>query len=135
MSDTTTDASPDLAEEKMPRAHKLTIGSLLVAAFVMILNETIMNVALTPLQEEFQVTETTIQWLTTAFMLTLAVVIPTTGFIIQRFSLRGVFSAAMALFIAGTALCAAAPGFEFLVAGRVVQAFPEDSRPAERSDP
>ncbi|MBP2316992.1 MDR family MFS transporter [Nesterenkonia lacusekhoensis] len=122
MSDTTTDAPPALTEERMPRAHKLTIGALLVAAFVMILNETIMNVALTPLQEEFQVTETTIQWLTTAFMLTLAVVIPTTGFIIQRFSLRGVFSAAMSLFIAGTALCAAAPGFEFLVAGRVVQA-------------
>ncbi len=106
----------------MPRAHKLTIGSLLVAAFVMILNETIMNVALTPLREEFQVSETVIQWLTTAFMLTLAVVIPTTGFIIQRFSLRSVFTAAMSLFIVGTALSAAAPGFEFLVAGRVVQA-------------
>lgn len=106
----------------MPRADKLTIGALLVAAFVMILNETIMNVALTPLMEEFQVSEAVIQWLTTAFMLTLAVVIPTTGFIIQRFSLRGVFTVAMALFTAGTALCAAAPGFEFLVAGRVVQA-------------
>ncbi len=106
----------------MPRADKLTIGALLVAAFVMILNETIMNVALTPLMEEFQVSETVVQWLTTAFMLTLAVVIPTTGYIIQRFSLRGVFTTAMALFNAGTALCAAAPGFEFLVAGRVVQA-------------
>lgn len=106
----------------MPRAHKLTIGALLVAAFVMILNETIMNVALTPLREEFQVSEAVIQWLTTAFMLTLAVVIPTTGFIIQRFSLRSVFTAAMTLFIVGSALCAAAPGFEFLVAGRVVQA-------------
>lgn len=121
MSDTT-DAPPALTEEKMPRAHKLTIGSLLVAAFVMILNETIMNVALTPLREEFQVSEAVIQWLTTAFMLTLAVVIPTTGFIIQRFSLRSVFTAAMSLFIVGTALSAAAPGFEFLVAGRVVQA-------------
>lgn len=122
MSDTTTDAPPALIEEKMPRAHKLTIGALLVAAFVMILNETIMNVALTPLREEFQVSETVIQWLTTAFMLTLAVVIPTTGFMIQRFSLRAVFTAAMVLFIVGTALCAGAPGFGFLVAGRVVQA-------------
>ena len=106
----------------MPRADKLTIGALLVAAFVMILNETIMNVALTPLMQQFQVSEPTVQWLTTAFMLTLAVVIPTTGYIIARFSLRGVFTAAMGLFILGTALCAVAPGFSFLVAGRVVQA-------------
>ncbi|WP_238385102.1 DHA2 family efflux MFS transporter permease subunit [Nesterenkonia muleiensis] len=106
----------------MPRADKLTIGALLVAAFVMILNETIMNVALTPLMQQFQVSEPTVQWLTTAFMLTLAVVIPTTGYIIGRFSLRGVFTAAMGLFLLGTVLCAAAPGFSFLVAGRVVQA-------------
>ena len=107
---------------RLPLADKLTIGALLVAAFVMILNETIMNVALTPLMEQFQVTETTVQWLTTAFMLTLAVVIPTTGYIIQRFSLRGVFTAAMCLFILGTTVCALAPGFSFLVAGRVIQA-------------
>ncbi|TLP74096.1 multidrug efflux MFS transporter [Nesterenkonia sphaerica] len=107
---------------RLPRVHKLTIGALLIAAFVMILNETLMNVALTPLMDRFQVAETTVQWLTTAFMLTLAVVIPTTGFIIGRFSLRSVFTAAMILFIAGTALSAAAAGFSFLVAGRVVQA-------------
>lgn len=109
-------------KQKMPAADKLTIGALLVAAFVMILNETIMNVALTPLMQQFEVSETTVQWLTTAFMLTLAVVIPTTGYIIGRFSLRGVFTTAMGLFILGTALCAVAPGFSFLVAGRVVQA-------------
>ncbi len=113
---------PGIHDERMSTADKLTIGALLVAAFVMILNETIMNVALTPLMQQFQVSEPTVQWLTTAFMLTLAVVIPTTGYIIQRFSLRGVFTTAMALFILGTTLCAAAPGFNFLLAGRVVQA-------------
>ena len=109
-------------EGRLSTADKFTIGALLVAAFVMILNETIMNVALTPLMEQFEVSETTVQWLTTAFMLTLAVIIPTTGYMIQRFSLRGVFTVAMGLFILGTAASAAAPGFGFLVAGRVVQA-------------
>lgn len=108
--------------DKMPIEDKLTIGALLVATFVMILNETIMNVALRPLMDEFGVSEPTIQWLTTAFMLTLAVVIPTTGYIIQRFSLRGVFTTAMSLFVAGTAVAASAPGFEVLLAGRVIQA-------------
>lgn len=107
---------------RLPAGDKLTIGALLVSTFVMILNETLMNVALQPLMEEFQVTEPTIQWLTTAFMLTLAIVIPITGFLMQRYSLRAVFTAAMALFILGTALAAAAPGFEVLLAGRVVQA-------------
>ncbi|GAA1106029.1 DHA2 family efflux MFS transporter permease subunit [Nesterenkonia jeotgali] len=107
---------------RLPSADKLTIGALLVSTFVMILNETLMNVALQPLMEEFQVSEPTIQWLTTAFMLTLATVIPITGFLMQRYSLRAVFTAAMGLFIAGTALAAAAPGFEVLLAGRVVQA-------------
>src|SRR5699024_9771935 len=106
-------AAVSAEQERMPLADKFTIGALLVAAFVMILNETIMNVALTPLMEQFEVSETTVQWLTTAFMLTLAVVIPTTGYIIQRFSLRGVFTVAMSLFIIGTAACAISPGFGF----------------------
>lgn len=114
--------SKNAPAHKLPAADKLTIGALLVATFVMILNETIMNVALEPLTEEFGLPEPTIQWLTSAFMLTLAVVIPTTGYIIQRFSLRSVFTVAMALFVVGTALSALAPGFGALVAGRVVQA-------------
>lgn len=108
--------------EKMPLADKLTIGALLVSTFVMILNETIMNVALPRLMAVFQVSEPTVQWLTTAFMLTLAVVIPTTGYLMQRFSLRAVFTLAMILFAAGTALAGFAPTFTVLLAGRVIQA-------------
>ncbi len=115
-------AAPPSDDGRLPASDKLTIGALLVSTFVMILNETLMNVALQPLMEEFQVSEPTIQWLTTAFMLTLATVIPITGFLMQRYSLRGVFTVAMSLFILGTALAAAAPGFEVLLAGRVVQA-------------
>jgi DHA2 family lincomycin resistance protein-like MFS transporter len=62
------------------------------------------------------------QWLSTAFMLTMAVVIPITGFLLQRFTTRAVFIAAMSLFSSGTLLAALAPGFGVLVAARVVQA-------------
>ena len=55
-------------------------------------------------------------------MLTMAVVIPTTGFLMQRLSTRTVFILAMSLFSAGTAIAAVAPGFEVLLVGRVVQA-------------
>lgn len=99
-----------------------TITVLIVSAFVVILNETIMNVALPVLMHEFKVSEEAIQWLSTIFMLTMAVVIPATGFLLQRFSTRGVFMLAMILFTAGTLLAAAAPGFELLLAARVIQA-------------
>lgn len=95
---------------------------LLIATFVVILNETIMNVALPKLMTELKVSASTVQWLATAFMLTMAVVIPITGFILQRYSTRTVFLAALGLFSLGTLMAGIAPSFPPLLAGRVVQA-------------
>jgi DHA2 family lincomycin resistance protein-like MFS transporter len=105
-----------------PRQIKLVLGVLLVATFVMILNETVMGVALPRLMVQFDITAATVQWLTTGFMLTMAVVIPMTGLILQRFTTRAVFIAAIGLFTAGTVLAAAATVFPVLVAARVIQA-------------
>ncbi|WAC51242.1 MULTISPECIES: DHA2 family efflux MFS transporter permease subunit [unclassified Frigoribacterium] len=102
--------------------NKLVIGLLLVSAFVVILNETIMGVALPSLTRDLDITVTAGQWLTTGFMLTMAVVIPITGFLLQRFNTRPVFITAMSLFSLGTAISAIAPGFGVLLLGRVVQA-------------
>ncbi len=98
------------------------IPVLLVAAFVVILNETTMNVALTAIMADMHVTERTAQWLTTAFMLTMAVVIPITGFLLQRLKTRTVFITAMTLFSVGTLLAALSPVFGVLVVARVIQA-------------
>ena len=102
--------------------NRLVIGLLLVSAFVVILNETIMSVALPRLIVDLKITAATGQWLTTGFMLTMAVVIPITGFLLQRFNTRPVFIAAMTLFSIGTAIAAIAPGFSILLIARVVQA-------------
>ena len=110
------------APEKMSRESVTIISTLLVATFVVILNETIMNVALQRLMVDLQVDAPTVQWLSTGFMLTMAVVIPTTGFILQSLSTRKVFMLAMGLFAGGTALAAAAPGFEILLLARIIQA-------------
>ncbi|MFD6895258.1 DHA2 family efflux MFS transporter permease subunit [Rhodococcus sp. NPDC060086] len=109
-------------ESDMEPGSKVLIGVLVVAAFVMILNETIMSVALPPLMVDLDITASTAQWLTTGFMLTMAVVIPITGYLFQRFTLRQVFFASMGVFSLGTLLAAIAPGFEVLLAGRVTQA-------------
>lgn len=107
---------------KMSRESVTIIVTLLVATFVVILNETIMNVALQRLMVDLGVDAPTVQWLSTGFMLTMAVVIPTTGFILQRLSTRAVFMLAMGLFSGGTLLAALAPGFEVLLLARIVQA-------------
>ena len=108
--------------DRLSARDRTTIGVLLVSAFVVILNETIMNVALPRLMDEFQVTPSAIQWLATAFMLTMTVVIPTTGYLLSRLSLRRVFMLAMGLFATGTLLAGLAPGFEVLLGARVIQA-------------
>ncbi|HET7414805.1 MAG TPA: MDR family MFS transporter [Arthrobacter sp.] len=102
--------------------NKRVIQLLLGAAFVVILNETIMSVALRELMVDLNITARTAQWLTTAFMLTMAVVIPITGFLLQRFNTRPIFIAAMSLFSTGTLIAALAPGFSVLLFARIVQA-------------
>jgi len=98
------------------------IWLLLVAAFVAILNETTMAIAIPKLNETLGIEPELGQWMTSAFMLTMAVVIPTTGFLLKRFTTRQVFLAAISAFVLGTAICLIAPGFTVLLIGRIVQA-------------
>lgn len=95
---------------------------LLLATFVTFLNETTMTVAIPRIMDDFHVTPSVGQWLTTAFALTMAVVIPVTGWLLQRVATRPLYVAAMTLFLAGTLVAALAPVFEILVVARVVQA-------------
>nr|WP_258046276.1 DHA2 family efflux MFS transporter permease subunit [Leifsonia shinshuensis] len=104
-----------------PRDQRV-IWLLLAATFVVILNETIMSVAIPKLMDDLHIDALAAQWLSTAFMLTMAVVIPITGFLLQRFTTRQVFIAAMSLFSLGTLVAAVAPGFSVLVVARVIQA-------------
>mgnify|MGYP001098855822 FL=1 len=81
-----------------------------------------MGVAIPHLMGDLGISAIQAQWLTTAFMLTMAVVIPATGFLLRRFTTRQMFIAAMSLFSTGTLIALLAPGFEVLVVARVVQA-------------
>jgi DHA2 family lincomycin resistance protein-like MFS transporter len=106
----------------LPWNDATSLHWLVAAAVVVILNETAMVNALPRLMADFAVSARTAQWLTTAFMLTMAVVIPATGWFLQRVSTRKALAVAMTTFGGGTLLCAVAPTFDLLVAGRVVQA-------------
>jgi len=102
--------------------NRLVIALMLAATFVVFLNETSLVVAIPRIMEDLNIEPSTAQWLSTSFMLTMAVVIPITGFLIQRFSTRSIFIAAMSLFTVGTLLGAIAPTFVVLIVGRVIQA-------------
>ena len=108
--------------DRLPAGAPLIISLLVGSAFVMILNETIMSVALPALIADLGVTAATAQWLTSGFLLTMAVVIPITGYLLQRFPPRSVYLGSMSVFSAGTLLSALAPAFPVLLAGRIVQA-------------
>ncbi|WP_256837591.1 MDR family MFS transporter [Ornithinimicrobium faecis] len=95
---------------------------LVAAAFVVILNETIMMNAIPQLMVGLDIDEAAAQWLSTAFLLTMAAVIPVTGWFLQRVSTRAAFATAMSVFIIGTALATIAPTYPVLLAARIIQA-------------
>ena len=100
----------------------LIIKLLVAATFVVILNETIMINAMPRLMVDFEVTARKAQWISSIFMLTMAAVIPVTGWFLQRLTTRAAYVIAMTTFASGTVICGAAPIFEILLAGRAVQA-------------
>ncbi len=89
---------------------------------VMILNETALSVALPAIMADFDIPATSAQWLLTGFLLTMGVVIPTTGFLMDKFTTRQIFLASAGVFLAGTVFAALAPAFGILLVGRVFQA-------------
>lgn len=98
------------------------IGILFVGAFIAFLNNTLLNVALPAIMEEFAVPPAIVQWLTNGYMLVSGILVPASAFFIQRFTNRTIFFTAMSLFTLGTALAAFSPSFGFLIAGRMTQA-------------
>ncbi|GAA5122656.1 DHA2 family efflux MFS transporter permease subunit [Alloalcanivorax gelatiniphagus] len=113
---------PVPTRDRLAPDEVLVITVLAMSAFVMILSELALGVALPQVMADLDVTAVAGQWLTTGYALTMAVLIPASGFMMQRFTLRSLFFATMGLFTIGTVIAAAAPGFELLLLGRIVQA-------------
>lgn len=98
------------------------IAILFIGAFVAILNNTLLNIALPTIMDEFKITPSQVQWLTTGYMLVGGIMMPASAFFILKFKNRQLFLTAMALFSAGTFLAIVTPSFSLLVAARMIQA-------------
>src|SRR3954468_5919148 len=122
MTQTATSDATAYAEGRLDSRSRVAIILLLAAVFVVFLNETFLSVALTDIDNDLKISPTLGQWLSTGFALTMAVVIPITGWLLQRLNTRPVFITAMSLFTVGTLIAATASGFGMLLFGRIVQA-------------
>ncbi|MBR0009875.1 MULTISPECIES: lincomycin efflux MFS transporter Lmr(B) [Bacillus] len=96
--------------------------SLLLAGFIGMFSETALNIALTDLMKELNITAATVQWLTTGYLLVLGILVPVSGLLLQWFTTRQLFTVSLIFSIIGTLIAALAPSFPFLLAARIVQA-------------
>ena len=101
---------------------KTIVATLFIGTFFGYLNDTLLNVALTPIMRDFHIDKTTAQWLTTGFLLVMGAFTPITAGVIQWFETRRMVLITQATFLAGSLICTLAPNFGVLLAGRMVQA-------------
>lgn len=101
---------------------KVLLTVLILGCFLSTLNQTLLNVALSNLMDVFSVSPTTVQWISTGFMLVNGVLVPITAFLMKRFSTRQLFISSMLFLLIGSILCAVAPTFSILLIGRMIQA-------------
>lgn len=96
--------------------------TLLIGTFSTFLTTTMLTTAFPTLMKTFNISADTVQWLTTGFMLMMGIVMPITGFFLQRFDTKKLYLSAIVLFFVGTVVCYFAKSFGMLLAGRLIEA-------------
>ncbi|MGJ7912732.1 DHA2 family efflux MFS transporter permease subunit [Neobacillus sp. LXY-1] len=98
------------------------LAALMLGAFVAILNQTLLNVAIPHIMTDLNVSASTVQWLSTGYMLVNGIFIPVTAFLIDKFGTRKLFLTSIFLFTFGSVICSLSTNFSFLMTGRLIQA-------------
>jgi EmrB/QacA subfamily drug resistance transporter len=114
------DRSAVIDTSNIPRVPIIFV--MVMGAFVAILNQTLLNIALPVMIVDLGMSANAAQSLTTIFMLVNGILIPITAFLMEKFTTRQLFLTAMSLFALGTLICGISFSFPTLLAGRVVQA-------------
>jgi EmrB/QacA subfamily drug resistance transporter len=102
--------------------YKWLVAAVFVSGLFMdLLDTTIVNVALPTIGDAFNADTTTLEWVVTGYLLSLAVWIPASGWLGDRFGTKRVFMFALAMFTFGSTLCGLANSIETLILFRVIQ--------------
>nr|WP_282916440.1 MDR family MFS transporter [Enterococcus cecorum] len=102
--------------------RSLLVAVLLIGTFCTVLNQTLLATAFPTLMKEFDISASTVQWLTTGFLLVNGIMIPISAWLINSFSSKKLYLSAMGTFLIGTIICFIAQNFPVLLAGRLIQA-------------
>lgn len=103
-----------------PEVLKLA-GVLLVGVLAVVFDTTIVNIALDRLASDLAVPISTVQWVTTGYLLALAMAVPVTGWLLDRFGGKQLWMAALALFLIGSVAASLAWDAPSLIVARIVQ--------------
>lgn len=100
-----------------------TVASILMAStFIGLFGETALNMALTNIMEQYAITPGIAQWLTTGYLLVLAILVPISALLMKWFTTRQLVIGGITISMLGALLAALSPSFAVLMAGRLVQA-------------
>ncbi|MDZ5588249.1 MDR family MFS transporter [Enterococcus cecorum] len=102
--------------------RSLLVVVLLIGTFCTVLNQTLLATAFPTLMKEFDISASTVQWLTTGFLLVNGIMIPVSAWLINSFSSKKLYISAMTTFLIGTIICFLAQNFSVLLIGRLIQA-------------
>ena len=103
------------------RTKLVTLGTMCFALFMVMLDSTVVNLALPTIQRKLGASISELQWIVDAFVLALASLLLTGGTLGDMFGRRKAFISGLALFTGGSLFCALAPSTHLLIAGRVLQ--------------
>jgi EmrB/QacA subfamily drug resistance transporter len=122
MTSSITDSTSASNQSSRIEPHVMRIAVVVIMGAIMsVLDTTIVNVALHDLSGDLHSSLGSIQWVITGYLLSLAAVIPVTGWAVRRFSARRLYLIALVVFTGGSALCALATSSSELIAFRVLQ--------------
>ncbi|MFB9594015.1 MULTISPECIES: DHA2 family efflux MFS transporter permease subunit [Streptomyces] len=107
--------------ERLDRKLLILAGTLLIGAIASLLDSTIVSVALNDIAADLHASETALSWVSTSYLLTLALVTPLVGWAVDRFGNRRMWMFALTVFLGGSVLCGLAWSVESLIAFRVVK--------------
>ncbi|KUL23664.1 DHA2 family efflux MFS transporter permease subunit [Streptomyces regalis] len=119
MSETKAESGP----ARLDAALLTIVGVMVLGGMMSYLDATIVNVGISTLSGEFKASLATIEWVTTGYLLAVALAIPLAGWAVARFGAKRMWLLGLTVFLTGSVLCAVAWNAESLIAFRILQGF------------
>src|SRR5664279_1806246 len=108
-------------DDKSPTYRWWLLANVMIGTFMAVLDATIVNVGLPKIMASFGVGLDKIEWVLTAYMLSLAVMLPTSGWLADKYGYKRVYFLGLFLFTLGSFLCGISPTEDILIFSRVIQ--------------